>query len=196
MVDDGSSICKSMFDETEWQALMMVEKARATQQIKHFIVHRSQVKLNNEYIFTYSKVPHGSLSPDSAHRFLRAFGEKVNEALTKLQGVGLSHLDIRLPNICFESEFNAVLIDLDRSEECNIYPGISAEMEGCMYQKPELLLQKDFTGKCLDYIQSGWMVAWILDSSKTTEYNERVWEKHCRAIQNDSFQWLLWSTNI
>ena len=187
MVDDGSSIHKLVFDETEWQALTMVEKARATQQIKHFIVPRSQLKLNNKYIFTYLKVPHGPLSPDNAHRFLRTFVEKVNEALTELHGVGLSHLDVRLPNICFDNEFNAVLIDVDRSEECNVYPGISSEMEGCMYQKPELLLQKDFTGERLDYIQLGWMVAWILDSSKITDYNERVWEKQCRAIQNDHF---------
>ena len=111
----------------------------------------------------------------------------MNEALTELHGVGLSHLDIRLPNICFDIEFNAVLIDLDRSEKCNVHPGISAEINGCMYKKPELLLRKDFTGKRLDYIQLGWMVAWILDSSKTTDYHERVWGKQCRAIQNDNF---------
>ena len=53
-----------------------------------------------------------------------------------------------------------------------------------MYQIPELLLRKDFTRKRLDCIQLGWMVAWILDSSKTTDYNERT---QCRAIQNDNF---------
>lgn len=74
MVDDGSSIHKLVFDTEENRALMRVGMA-ATQQIKHFIVPR--VQWTNEYLFTYVKVPHGPLSPDNAHRFLRTLFKRL-----------------------------------------------------------------------------------------------------------------------
>ena len=40
----------------------------------------------------------------------------VAAALDELHSYGYSHLDVRLPNVCFNSSYQPVLIDLDRTE--------------------------------------------------------------------------------
>ena len=59
------------------------------------------------------------VSKEEAFAYLNMFLSDVVEVLQKLHILGLAHMDVRLPNICF---FNlcgrAVLIDLDRLVMC------------------------------------------------------------------------------
>ena len=49
-------------------------------------------------------------------RCIKSFAETAAEAIQQLHGLGCTHGDIRLPNICFNEKFEAVLIDFDRTE--------------------------------------------------------------------------------
>lgn len=51
---------------------------------------------------------------EAAKRCLRSVLEKIQIAIDELHKFGFAHLDIRLENVCFDKELNAVLIDLDR----------------------------------------------------------------------------------
>ena len=50
-------------------------------------------------------------------RCMKSFAETAAEAIQQLHGLGYTHGDIRLPNICFNETFEAVLIDFDRTEK-------------------------------------------------------------------------------
>ena len=54
--------------------------------------------------------------------------------------------DVRLPNICFDDNNNAVLIDLDR---CDSVESSALLMKGCMYKK--------FGPQEHDWLQLGWL---------------------------------------
>ena len=49
-------------------------------------------------------------------RCMKSFAETAAEAIQQLHGLGYTHGDIRLPNICFNEQFEAVLIDFDRTK--------------------------------------------------------------------------------
>ena len=51
-------------------------------------------------------------------RCMKSFAETAAEAIQQLHGLGYTHGDIHLPNICFNEKFEAVLIDFDRTEMC------------------------------------------------------------------------------
>lgn len=115
------------------------------------------------------------LNPDKARRCLRTLVMKINDALTEHHGMGIAHNDVRLANICFSSAHDAVLIDLDMCTIWNKYLTAVSRFGGksCMYYRPELLDVKSFNGKHLDYIQLGWLVAWVL--SNDLDYHDRKW---------------------
>ena len=54
------------------------------------------------------------LPTEKAYTHLRTYSEKVYEALKQLHSFGYVHGDVRLPNVCFNENFDAVLIDLER----------------------------------------------------------------------------------
>ena len=78
----------------------------------------------------------------------------INRALIELHECGLAHNDVRQPNVCFDDEYEPVLIDLDR---CSKSGKISSTYgASCMYPFAD-------TGHKFDYMQLGWLVAWVLD---------------------------------
>ena len=44
-----------------------------------------------------------------------SFAVSVQSAVEEFHGMGFAHLDLRVPDICFDGQWQAVLIDLDRS---------------------------------------------------------------------------------
>ena len=77
------------------------------------------------------------------------FVKEVAQALDKYHKLGFSHQDIRLENVCFNGQYQPVLIDLDRS----IHNTASAITYGnsCMYVAKRSPTQ-------IDFIQLGWLV--------------------------------------
>ena len=77
--------------------------------------------------FCYKKVRYDPLSNEEASMCLLDFIPQVVEIVKKLYSEGYQHTDVRIPNICFNENFKAVLIDLDNSVDvgtsvmiCNI----------------------------------------------------------------------------
>ncbi len=86
-------------------------------------------------------------------------------AVQEFHKLRLAHLDIQLPNLCFNEEFE-VVINIDFSSYINV--GIRAASPSCLYRIPETLQKTfyslDLKGQKIDYMQVGWMIAYIIDS--------------------------------
>lgn len=83
--------------------------------------------------------------------------------LEQLHEFGFAHNDIRLENICFSRDFDAVLIDLERcTPVIKVHPLMGASPT-CMYQFPDTA-DYTFDGKHSNYMQLGWLVAWVVTS--------------------------------
>ena len=61
----------------------------------------------------YGRLEHSPLSISEAARCLKDLAELVMTSLEKLHDLGIAHNDIRLPNVSFNENFEAVLIDMD-----------------------------------------------------------------------------------
>lgn len=66
--------------------------------------------------FIFPLVKYSPISQFEVAKCAKNFTETAAECIEQLHGLGYAHCDIRLPNICFNEQFNAVLIDLDRAE--------------------------------------------------------------------------------
>ena len=87
-------------------------------------------------------MPYGPLEGEQACKVLRTLSEKIFTALEELHNFGYGHGDVRLPNVCFNSEYDAVLIDMERcernmTEESTLCAKL--DRESCMYKRPETL---------------------------------------------------------
>ena len=80
--------------------------------------------------------------------------------------------DIRIPNICFDQYYNAVLIDIDRCSPINLRYHMFGESTSCMYNIKHLK-GKHVTGIQTDHMQLGWLAAFILDN--TQDEHNRTW---------------------
>ena len=76
---------------------------------------------------------------------------------------GWAHMEIRLENLCFDVRFQPVLIDLDRSipnvQHCTF------SSDSCIYG--------NLTGGKTDYVQLGWLAAWVAAPRASTDYHRR-----------------------
>eukprot|EP00731_Ephydatia_muelleri_P010387 Em0005g973a len=59
------------------------------------------------------------LTRDVAMQCLPDLADGIREGLDKLHGLGLAHLDVRLPNVCVGDDYEVKLIDFDRSSRSN-----------------------------------------------------------------------------
>ena len=145
---------------------------------KHFVVARSCPSTARK-VFMYPIVPHSPLEVKDACKVLRTLSEKIKAALDELHGHGFTHNDVRLPNICFSDQLDAVLIDLDRA--CEGGTPLVGTATSCMYVRPRDA-GPDF---CLDFMQLGWLLAWVLHPEG--DYHQRTWEDLPQCIRNDRF---------
>ena len=80
----------------------------------------------------------GPLNQAEARKCLRSFIVGAKSALDELHGIGLSHNDIRLPNFCFNANFEVILIDLDRvwliGKLYHMFYKEEKEGRSCMYK--------------------------------------------------------------
>ena len=125
-------------------------------------------------IYRYKFVHFSPLKKSQACRCLLSLVKGIKRALDELHEMGLSHNDIRLPNICFNTSQQVVLIDVDRYYPLSkLHPMFLGSTSGssCMY----CLISPDITlGSSSDYFQLDWLVLWILDTS--WDYHARRWE--------------------
>ncbi len=68
-------------------------------------------------------------------------------ALDELHAIGLLHNDVRLPNICFNEQFEPALVDIDRCWNVIL-----------IFLLVFMAVHIARTGKKTDYVRPAWMV--------------------------------------
>ena len=133
--------------------------------------------------FRYDRVTYDPLSRSEAACCLHDLVLKIKQALQSLHSLGWTHQDVRLPNICFSENFDAVFIDLDRCRKTNKPPIV---LSGCLYHHR-------FSATQTDYLQLGWLIVWIFTckseykSRNTDYYHNRSFEDLNSSIKGDNF---------
>ncbi len=92
----------------------------------------------------------------------------------------LAHLDVRLPNICFNEEFEVVFIDIEFNQPVNQYHRNAAS---CLYQVP--ISVDNPTNGLINFMQVGWILAYILHHVK--KEHRRVWHMQSEFVRNNLF---------
>jgi len=98
-------------------------------------------------------VPHDPLTVDEASLCLRDLLKGLAQAIQEFHQNGFAHQDIRLENVCFNEQYEPVLIDLDRSRDITLRTILYGK--SCMYVTK-------MTPAQIDWMQLGWLAAWIL----------------------------------
>ncbi len=88
----------------------------------------------------------------------------IQVALKELHDLHISHNDVRLENLLFNSNHEPILVDLDRAVSVDTLFSYFNVTESCMYSFPEGVSLD--TGVQTDYFQLGWLVASILTEDK------------------------------
>ena len=185
IIDDSDTMYKLVYDKEEESALDRLYYRAASTSLNpcHFIVPEPG---RGPHEFKYSKVRYGPLTAEDAGKCLYTLLMKINTALEQLHRFGFAHNDVRLENICFSKELNAVLIDLERCTRLDIdsvHPLFGAS-SSCMYQFPRGA-DYSFTGRKSDYLQLGWLVTWVLHRSDS--YHQREFDQLPEDLRNDPF---------
>ena len=97
--------------------------------------------------------------------------------------VGHTRIRIKLDNICYDADYQPVLIDLDQVEditqhEPHVYP------DSCMYTV-------GFDPQQMDWLQLGWLAAWAYCSPSGMEYHNRRLDDLPQNCQNDTLMDLI-----
>ena len=152
----------------------------------------------SEYLmYTYKKVHYSPLTFEEAQECLQGFVSSLMKALEELHLFGLAHYDIRLPNICFYENYEAVLIDLDFCQYVTADSKMDGECESCLYCLPKSCLSEFEAstlerGQKYDYMQVGWLIAYILHHDH--DEHVREWESKPKYITgNEMISTLVWS---
>ena len=158
-------------------ALLYVHRGRAGQP-KHFVL---PCPFQQDTLFKYEKVHYSPLEVKDARKVLQTLSEKIKAALDELHEQGFMHCDVRLPNICFNEQLDAVLIDVDRACRTNNVTRHVGVVDSCMYIVPRGA-RDTF---CLDFMQLGWLLAWVLHPEGA--YHKRTWEDLPQSVRKDQF---------
>lgn len=134
-------------------------------------------------VYKYQKVRYSPLSAEKARMCLQGLVTSFKVALDELHALQTSHNDARLPNVCFNDKYEAVIIDVDRCYDIEGLHPYFATLSSCMYENFREMGAP--IGQFTDYMQLGWMVAWILDNSQ--DEHAREWEEQKTEIKENKF---------
>ena len=135
-------------------------------------------------VYRYKHLPYPPLEQKNASKCLQSLVMGIKSALDELHNLDLAHNDIRLENVCFNDQFQVVLIDIDRYYPASkLHPMFtSSSGTSCMYRSVHTLCN----GYQTDFFQLGWLISWVLDSTGE-DYHGRTWESQRADIKNDQF---------
>ena len=89
------------------------------------------------FVYKYSRLSYGPLKRAEAQSCLQDFVSQVMVALQEFHKLKLAHYDIRLPNFCFNENFEVVIIDVDFSTD--IRCPLRSNSASCLYCIPDTL---------------------------------------------------------
>ena len=136
------------------------------------------------YVCRYQIVDHSPMTVEEARKCLYYLVIGIHKALSQLHSLGLCHNDVRLPNFCFNSSYEVVLIDLDRCALGTARP--TSFGKSCMYKMGPVQLDQN-PSRQFDFFQLGVLVAWILDTPADGDYHGREIEKIKSRFCDDCF---------
>ena len=139
-------------------------------------VRKTSVKLGAVRYVKYKAVLHNPLTFPEAERCLRDLMMKLKGAISEYHSLRYAHQDIRLENVCFNNQYEPVLIDIDRSVDIETAAVIHGE--SCMYVP-------GMTPEQIDWIQLGWLAAWVIYYDD--DYHGRKFGELPVALQDDLF---------
>lgn len=190
IVSTNTTVRKIIYDPSEEKCFFIADVAFRTCKPSRVIV--PNLVRQAPLMYAYPKVRHGPLTRPLARSCLKALIKTLYQALNELHSMGLSYNDVRLPNICFNEQYEAVLIDLDRCYNIEtLSPYFVMNVKSCMYGLHHMTkeLRGNLTGKCdgqfTDFFQLGWLVAWIVGDDGD-EHN-RKWETQSTQIRDNEF---------
>ena len=191
IVHTSGMVYKVLYLEQERMSYVMYTFAMLKYKRPHLIISPETMYDTGTGIilYQYAKVKFSPLDVRSAYKCLNDLVRSIKAALDQLHVLGFAHNDIRLPNICFDTEYRAVLIDLDRVTRCNKPYGMfysNDENTSCMYKRVPFMND----GRNTDYMQLGLMVAWAIDHSGKSEH-DRKWETMKKTIKDNQFIYYL-----
>ena len=114
LICDGTYCYKKPLYKSEVSILVQIflQQAKLKYPPKHMVLYTC---LSQTTFLMYPKVLHDPLTAEEAEPCLKELVIKVHVALKELHDLGYQHGDARFPNICYNSTFEPVLIDLDRA---------------------------------------------------------------------------------
>ena len=109
-------------------------------------VYNCVVYPNPRVFIQYNKITHKPLSYEEGRRCSCELVMKVTEAIEKIHFAGYMHKDLRLANICFDSNFDPILIGFDLS---TIYKQSDVDVDMEKFATSDLI-------KCFEHSQTAW----------------------------------------
>lgn len=186
MVTDGEYVYKLLYEPYEVNGYRFYTNKCTKEPSSPLLVeHELLMNHTNITLCKYRYFRHGPLNVTEACDCLRQFVMELKKALDALHSIGLSHNDIRLPNICFNDEFKPVFVDFDMCESVTELHPLFGDPPSCMYELPndESI---NFNGIKTDYLQVGWLVAYILLHGEGS-YHNRNWNDVKKRIPEYTF---------
>lgn len=157
IVDAGTHIFKFPLWHSDFQAVRCIAALTRDKEFKH-VIKPERCTIGVVSLFRYRRVFYNPLTDQEARSCLHDFYLKASQAIQQLhEELEVVHMDIHLENICFNEAFEAVLIDLERSDSVGTSSSFRYHgyYRSCMYnaqQSPEEH----------DWMQLGWLLAWVL----------------------------------
>ena len=190
MITDNNTVIKLVYSHQESESLnFFISQLRGCSHLDRVIkleLLRNRIEFGM-CVFKYPRVEYAPLSREEARECLKCLVKEIRECIEELHRIGVTHNDLRLENICFNDQYKAVLIDMDRCySSSDIYPGFleSSSLNSCMYRLSSA--ECSFQSGKTDYFQLGWLVAWVLDRS-SSHYHNRKWESQDDEIKSNQF---------
>ncbi len=128
---------------------------RQSSSVTKFQLPQRIFELDKIYYYVFDMLK-GPLSRELARLYVRDLAFSVWLALCEFHSFGYAHLDVRLENICYNDNNEAVLIDLDHA--VNVNDGVWQRVfKSLMYP-----FNSTFTSKNWDFVQLGLMLIRII----------------------------------
>ena len=170
------------------QALTVASQALAlasvfTSASFHHVVNLVKYEIHGLRCFMYDWLPYYPMVREEAQLCIGHLFTEIRSAIKQLHlQTKLGHLDIRLDNVCFNVN-KPVLIDLERAELiANSFPYYLDDSASCMYDEDKTIEEND-------WMQFGWMFAWVLH--KSGSYHDRKFRDLPAFVQEDQTLQLL-----
>ena len=186
MVRHQGYIYKVLYDYKEQISHYLVRDRIGTAYLENVIVpEKVEIpSIFDLYVFRYQIVDHSPMTVEEARKCLYYLVIGIHKALSQLHSLGLCHNDVRLPNFCFNSSYEVVLIDLDRCALGTVPP--TSFGESCMYDMGRVKFDQN-PSRQSDFFQLGVLVAWILDTPADGDYHGRKIENIKSRFCDDCF---------